>query len=79
MFSGGEKKSFYELSFVIGSGIIALKLKSHKLNSCKSVFVHMYAKSGKKFIFSVNSGVTYPVLLYRPHSQLRGKISIIGR
>jgi len=27
MFSGGEKKSFYELPFVIGIGIIALKLK----------------------------------------------------
>jgi len=27
MFSGGEKKSFYELSVVIGTGIIALKLK----------------------------------------------------
>jgi len=25
MFSGGEKKSFYELSFIIGIGIIALK------------------------------------------------------
>jgi hypothetical protein len=28
MFSGGEKKSFYELSVVIGTDIIALKLKS---------------------------------------------------
>ena len=27
MFSGGEKKSFYELTHVIGAGIIALKLK----------------------------------------------------
>ena len=51
MFSGGEKKSFYELSFVIGSGIIALKLKRHKLISSKSVFVLMYAKSGKKVHF----------------------------
>jgi len=79
MFSGGEKKSFYELSFVIGSGIIALKLKSNKLNSCESVSVFMYAKSGKKFIFSVISGVSYPVLLYRSHNQLTDKISIIGR
>jgi hypothetical protein len=31
MFSGGEKKSFYELSFVIGTSIIALKLKSTHL------------------------------------------------
>jgi len=59
MFSGGEKKSFYELSFVIGSGIIALKLKSHKLNSCESVFFLMYANTGKKFIFSVICGVSY--------------------
>ena len=78
MFSGGEKKSFYELTFVIGSGIIALKLKSNKLNSCESVFVFMYAKSGKKFIFSVNNGVLYPVLMYGPDSQFIGKISIIG-
>jgi hypothetical protein len=28
MFSGGEKKSFYNLSVLIGVGIIALKLKS---------------------------------------------------
>jgi hypothetical protein len=28
MFSGGEKKSFYELYVVIGTGIIALNLKS---------------------------------------------------
>jgi hypothetical protein len=27
MFSGGEKKSFYELSFVIDTDITALKLK----------------------------------------------------
>jgi len=53
MFSGGEKKSFYELLFVIGSGIIALNLKSHKLIASMSVFVFVYAKSGKKFIFSV--------------------------
>ena len=79
MFSGGEKKSFYELLFVIGSGIIALKLKSHKLISCESVFVFMYAKSGKKFIFSVICGVLYRVLLYRLHSHLTDKISIIGR
>ena len=79
MFSGGEKKSFYELSIVIGSGIIALNLKSNKLITSESVFVLMYAKSGKKFIFSVNSGVSYLVLLCRPHRRLRGKISIIGR
>lgn len=64
MFSGGEKKSFYELSFVIGSGIIALKLKSHKLISSKSVFVYMYAKSSKKVHFPVIFGVSYVVLLY---------------
>ena len=79
MFSGGEKKSFYELMFVIGSGIIALNLKSYKLNNCESVFIFMYAKSGKKFIFSVIGGVSYPVLLYMLHRQFRGKISIIGR
>ena len=33
MFSGGEKKSFYELSFVIGTGIIALKLKIDKFTA----------------------------------------------
>ena len=59
MFSGGEKKSFYELLFVIGSGIIALKLKSLKLIGSESVFVLMYANTGKKFIFSVICGVSY--------------------
>jgi len=34
MFSGGEKKSFYELSvLVIGTGIIALELKINRFNS----------------------------------------------
>ena len=47
MFSGGEKKSFYELLFVIGIGIIALNLKSNKLDGSEFVFVLMYAKSGK--------------------------------
>ena len=61
MFSGGEKKSFYELTHVIGNGIIALDIKSHKLISSESVFVLMYAKTGKKFIFSVIGGVLYPV------------------
>jgi hypothetical protein len=79
MFSGGEKKSFYELLSVIGSGIIALKLKSNKLVSSESVFVLMYVKTGKKFIFSVLNGVLYPGMLCRLHKQLIGKISIIGR
>jgi hypothetical protein len=79
MFSGGEKKSFYELSFVIGSGIIALNLKNWKLVSCESIFSHMYANTGKKFIFSVICGLLYPVLSYGPHRQFRGNISIIGR
>ena len=59
MFSGGEKKSFYELTCVIGTGIIALNIKSNKLISSESVFVLMYAKTGKKFIFSVICGVSY--------------------
>ena len=59
MFSGGEKKSFYELLIVIGFGIIALNLKSNKLDGSESVFVLMYAKTGKKFIFSVIRGVSY--------------------
>jgi hypothetical protein len=59
MFSGGEKKSFYELLSVIGSGIIALNIKSNKLNSCESVFVFMYANTGKKFIFL--SSVAYRI------------------
>ena len=79
MFSGGEKKSFYELESVIGFGIIALNLKSNKIISCELVFVFIYAKSHKKFIFSVNSGVLYLVLLSRPNRQFRGKTSIIGR
>jgi len=33
MFSGGEKKSFYELLVVIGTDIIALKLKSNKFTA----------------------------------------------
>ena len=33
MFSGGEKKSFYELSIVIGTGIIALELKINRFTS----------------------------------------------
>ena len=36
MFSGGEKKSFYELSYVIGIGIIALKLKINRFNCLQS-------------------------------------------
>ena len=79
MFSGGEKKSFYELLFVIGTGIISLKLKSNKLINSESVFVLMYAKSSKKFNVSVLSGVLYPGVLCRLHRQLIGKISIIGR
>ena len=79
MFSGGEKKSFYELLFVIGFGIIALNQKSNKLIRFESVFVLMYAKTGKKFIFSVICGVSYLVLIYRLHRQFRGEISIIGR
>jgi len=79
MFSGGEKKSFYKLTRVIGDGIIALKLKSNKLIRFESVFVLMYAKTGKKFIFSVICGVSYLVLIYRLHRQFRGEISIIGR
>jgi hypothetical protein len=79
MFSGGEKKSFYELWFIIGSGIITLNLKSNKLISFESVFVLLYANTGKKFIFSVIGGVLYTVLLYRLLRQFRGKISIIGR
>ena len=59
MFSGGEKKSFYELIFVIGTGIITLNLKSNKLIDSESVFVLMYANSSKKFIFSVICGVLY--------------------
>ena len=59
MFSGGEKKSFYELHIVIGTGIIALNLKSNKLDGSESVFVLMYAKTGKKFIISVICGVSY--------------------
>jgi len=50
MFSGGEKKSFYELSFVIGTGIIALKLKINRLAVCRviiilPILVHFYANS----------------------------------
>jgi len=33
MFSGGEKKSFYELSYLIGTGIIALELKINRFMS----------------------------------------------
>jgi hypothetical protein len=33
MFSGGEKKSFYELPFVIGTGIIALELKINTITA----------------------------------------------
>jgi hypothetical protein len=33
MFSGGEKKSFYELSVFIGNDIIALKLKINRSTS----------------------------------------------
>jgi len=33
MFSGGEKKSFYELSIVIGNGIIALELKINTMTA----------------------------------------------
>jgi len=78
MFSGGEKKSFYELSIVIGLGIIALNLKTNKLVTYESIFVFMYAKSGKKFIFLSSAAYCIEVLLYRLHRQFRDKISIIG-
>jgi len=33
MSSGGEKKSFYELSYLIGTGIITLELKINRFTS----------------------------------------------
>jgi hypothetical protein len=62
MFSGGEKKSFYELWFIIGFGIITLNLKSNKLDGSEPVFVFMYANTGKKFIFL--SSVAYCIPSY---------------
>jgi len=55
MFSGGEKKSFYELSIFIGIGVIALELKS--TDSCvynNAIFCRLcffYVKSPQEFNF----------------------------
>jgi len=37
MFSGGEKKSFYELSVLIGNDLIALKLKINTFRAYKKI------------------------------------------
>jgi len=39
MFSGGEKKSFYELSFFIGTLANALNLKINRLALCRVILI----------------------------------------
>jgi hypothetical protein len=57
MFSGGEKKSFYKLNLVIGTFIIALKLKRiiHYMqnNVLSSIYAVTTLKVAKSSIFSV--------------------------
>ena len=59
MFSGGEKKSFYKLNLVIGTIIIALKLKQviHYVqnNVLSSIYAVSTLKAAKSSIFSVYS------------------------
>ena len=74
MFSGGEKKSFYELSFVIGSGIIALKLKINRFTSEKIVYfqlplLFLRSKQLEVRFFSSLEGVLYPGVLCSPNKQ----------
>ena len=59
MFSGGEKKSFYKLNFVIGTITIALKLKQLiHYEQKQHIFLHLgfsTLKAAESSIFSVYS------------------------